>query len=421
MPMMPCRGFVRRNPIVLGILFSCFLFAIHSSAQQIAKNEFTVSANVQTYGNLGCALIGSGPFCNPFQTHYIDNPTPSFIYTRNLSPSLAIVGTFKPTSQFLDTNSFTAGRETLALGGVKTGWRGKRFGFYGEVQAGVASFSCGTWYYDPKPYAGCARLTNFALEYGGSAEYHLTSRYAVRLDAGHLEMTEFDHVLTHYSDGSPAYYREGAILQHFDARIGITRSFGHLEDVKPEPVPDRRSWDTGVIFALQPRIQPFWQFLDPYPQWGVWGSWNFSQHVSWDTTLLHSPRNPGKIEDIDFWSGGRAFEALTGAKIGVRRDHMGYFAKIRTGTITFGKTERQIYENANGQIAVDDGMFTNFALDAGGVFEVYPSRHSILRVDAGNTTIFYQPKTVISLGQKISISGETQPTMLITVGAGFRF
>jgi hypothetical protein len=228
---------------------------------------------------------------------------------------------------------------------VKTGWRGKRFGFYGEVQAGVASFSCGTWFYDPQPYAGCARLTNFALEYGGSAEYHLTRRYALRLDAGYLEMTEFDHILARYSDGLPESYRQGAILQHFDARIGITRSFGRLEDAKPERAPERQSWDTGVIFALQPRIQPYFQYLAPYPEWGLWGSWNFSKHVSWDTSLLHSPRNPGKIEDIDYWSGGRAIEALTGAKIGIRRDHMGTSQK--------SAAERSLSEKRNGKLTRD--------------------------------------------------------------------
>jgi hypothetical protein len=52
---------------------------------------------------------------------------------------------------------------------------------------------------------------------------------------------------------------------------------------------------------------------------------------------------------------------------------------------------------------------------------VYPSRHSILRFDAGSATIFYQPKTVIDLGQNIPIAGQTQPSMFISFGAGLRF
>jgi hypothetical protein len=160
--------------------------------------------------------------------------------------------------------------------------------------------------------------------------------------------------------------------------------------------------------------------MNAFPSWGLWGSWNFSRHVSWDTSLLHSGRNSGQ-EIIDFQAGGRAFEALTGAKIGIRRDHMGYFAKVRGGTITFGKTERQIYLLPNKTFGIDSGMFTSPVLDVGGVYEVYPSRHTILRFDAGSATIFYQPKNNITLGQASQIPEQTQTGMLMSFGAGFRF
>jgi hypothetical protein len=127
------------------------------------------------------------------------------------------------------------------------------------------------------------------------------------------------------------------------------------------------------------------------------------------------------LEFIDFQAGGRAFEALTGVKVGIRRDHMGYFAKVRGGTITFGKTEQQLYSLPDKSIGEDYGMFTNPVLDVGGVYEVYPSRHTILRVDAGSATIFYQPKNVISFGQTVPIPGRTQTGMLMSFGAGFRF
>ncbi|MGA2806908.1 MAG: hypothetical protein ABSE87_02175 [Terracidiphilus sp.] len=353
--------------------------------------------------------------------HYLGYPAPSFSYARNLSPSLALEGTFQPTSQFLKTNSSGSGRETLALGGIKTGWRNGRLGLYGKAQAGVASFSCGTWFYDPNPYTGCARQTNFALEYGGVVEYHLRPRYAIRLDAGDLLIAEFDHIVARYSNGTPYFYQAGGILQHFDARIGVTRSFGHLEEANSERVPKKQSWDTGVMFALQPRTMPEFQFLNPYLEWGVWASWNFSKHVSWDTTMLHSPRNRGPIEDIDFQAGGRAFEVLSGGKIGIRRDHMGYFALARPGTITFGKTERQLGSLPNGNLTFDNGMFTDFVFETGGAYEVYPSRHSILRFEAGNAEIFYLPKTTLDFGKKNNVPGQHAASMFIGFGAGLRF
>ena len=236
---------------------------------------------------------------------------------------------------------------------------------------------------------------------------------------------QFDQILARYSNGLTEEFRSGATLQHFDARIGITRSFGRLEDATPEPVLTKQSWDFGALFALQPRILPEFQYLNAYPAEALWGSWNFSRHVSWDSAVMHSGRNSGGIENVDFQAGGRAFEALSGVKLGIRRDHMGYFGEVRGGTITFGETEKQIVEPKPGVLDFYRGMFTNPVLNAGGVLEVYPSRHTILRFDMGSATIFYQPKNI---KESLSISSTTyaipsqqQTTMLMSFGAGFRF
>ncbi|MGA2849516.1 MAG: hypothetical protein ABSE46_11000 [Terracidiphilus sp.] len=391
-----------------------------SMAQEYTRQEVTVGIDSQTFGVAGCTLIGSGPECQPGHTPTFSIPAPSVTYTYNLSPSLALEGTVSPTSAFRYANDYGSGRETLAMGGVKTGWRGQKLGFFGEIQAGVGSFSCSSFYYSPAPYSNCQRVTNFALEYGGVAEYKLTKRWSLRADAGHLMMPEFDRIIARDSNGFPEYSQMAEWLQHLDARIGITRSFGELREAKPERVPKQSTWDLGAAFSLQPRSLPDWSFMDAYPSWGLWGSWNFSKHVSWDTSLMHTGRNSG-LEFIDLQAGGRAFEALTGAKVGIRRDHMGYFAKVRGGTITFGKTERQAAFLPSGAFVSDFGMFTNLVLDVGGVYEVYPSRHTILRADAGSATIFYQPKNIIQQGQTIAIPGQTHTGMLMSFGAGFRF
>lgn len=398
---------------------TCWLALVYTQssgmAQEYSRNEFTVGANLQSFGQFYVT-----PAEQPARSRYLDIGGPSLTYTHNLSPSLAIEGTFVPTGTFRKMAESDAGRETLALGGVKTGWRGRRWGFYGKVQAGVANFSCGDWIYGPQFqfYTKCTRLTDFAIEYGGVAEYRLSSRYAIRVDAGHLMLAEFDHELE--GGGPVAPYREGAIRHHLDAQIGVTRRFGGQESVRPEGTPDRSNWDAGVLFALQPRTQINFAYLDPYPEWGLWASWNFSKYVSWDTSVLRSPRNQDRIETIDYQAGGRAIEALTGAKVGIRRDHMGYFAKIRPGTITFSKTQRQL-DIATTPATFDNGMFTDFVLDTGGVLEVYPSRHSILRFEAGDAQIFYRAKDVYENGAKFPIAGKTQPSLFAGFGAGFRF
>lgn len=390
---------LRSGSSFVAIVAFTVLTSIHSSAQtpQYTLNELTVGIAAQTSGSA---------------------PVPSFSYTRNLSPSLALEGTFQPGINYVENRTADAGSMTLALGGVKAGWRGRRWSLYGRVQAGTASFSCGTWLWSATPYRGCAR-TNFAMEYGGTLTYRLRPRYSLRFDAGHLQIAQFDQILARAPNSM--FYSGGGVRQHVDARIGITRSFGRMRQAAPEPESQQAAWDAGVLFALQPRTQPDFMFLDPYPTWGIWTSWNFSKHLSWDTALMHSGRNASPNETIDYQAGGRAFEALTGIKAGFRHNHMGYFAKVRPGTITFGQTLRQMYQNPDGSVPWDTGMFTNFVLDTGGVLEAYPSRYTIVRFDLGSATLFYQPKNVILFGETYRIPGSTASSMLVSFGAGFRF
>ena len=399
---------------------------IHARAQQYSTNEVTVGLQAQTwnqqYDNNG----------QPAYHHYLQPPTPSFTYTRNLSPTLAVEGTVEPWTGFFKTNALESGHETLALGGIKAGWRGRTWGFYGKTDVGVASWSCGAWYYSPKPYSNCSRITNFALEYGGVVERHLFGRYTLRIDAGHLLSTEFDQVLTRYPDGLASAYRDGGVLQHFDAQIGITRSFGALRNVNAEAgrAPAKSPWDLGVSFVLQPRIQGLPGILNTYPSLGLWTSWNFSRHLSWDSAVIHS--GPERDEQYVYsaqQTGGRSLEALTGLKMGLRRGRMGYFAKLRGGTITFGETEKKIGFRPDGSLFLDRGMFTSPLLDVGAVWEVYPSRHTILRFDAGSDTIFYQPKTVwqylpkngVEVGTKYVMPEQTRTGLMLSFGWGVRF
>jgi hypothetical protein len=74
--------------------------------------------------------------------------------------------------------------------------------------------------------------------------------------------------------------------------------------------------------------------------------------------------------------------ALFGLKMSARVDNAGVFLKIRPGFIHF--------EQAGATpTLVDRGSFNtkNFALDLGGGLEFYPSRHTMLRFDLGDTII----------------------------------
>lgn len=63
-----------------------------------------------------------------------------------------------------------------------------------------------------------------------------------------------------------------------------------------------------------------------------------------------------------------------------------------------------------------------FALDAGGVLEYYPSRRFVLRFDAGDTMIFLEEKRGIEEGfPRIFQDATTLHKFQFSIGVGIRF
>jgi hypothetical protein len=96
----------------------------------------------------------------------------------------------------------------------------------------------------------------------------------------------------------------------------------------------------------------------------------------------------------------RRMQGLFGAKYGIRTEKFGIFGKARPGFVRFSEGSSPIGSPA-----------TEFALDLGGVLELYPTRPVALRFDVGNTLIRFN-----SLG-----SGFTSNNLQFTTGVAFRF
>ena len=75
-----------------------------------------------------------------------------------------------------------------------------------------------------------------------------------------------------------------------------------------------------------------------------------------------------------------AVQSLFGIKAGKRTKHLGLFAKVRPGFQT--------------NFLVNQREQAEFALDVGGVAELYPNRHLVLRFDAGDVIIPFGNKVV---------------------------
>jgi hypothetical protein len=95
--------------------------------------------------------------------------------------------------------------------------------------------------------------------------------------------------------------------------------------------------------------------------------------VSPEVEFNHFPANPsGNFGET---------QLLAGAKIGLRRDQIGVFAKVRPGFIHIpGNSD---FGERNG------GAADKFALDTGVVLEYRPSRRVALRFDLGDTMVSF--------------------------------
>ena len=106
-------------------------------------------------------------------------------------------------------------------------------------------------------------------------------------------------------------------------------------------------------------------------------------------------------------------EGLFGVKVGTHSDKVGIFGKLRPGFlfISEGRLNPNIVFVKAPPLPVSQ---TKFALDFGGVLEFYPSRHSLLRFDLGDTVIHFSKSS-------ISASSFTNHNLQLSVGVGFRF
>lgn len=400
-----CRG---RSALLLwtALHFSaCFL-----SAQNFTRHEAALGLQSQTsslYVELAPASIP-----DYFGPRHIF-PGPVGRYTFNLSPSLALEGSIGYLPGFQTSFGVDNGHELLALAGVKAGWRGRRLGLYGKLQPGVASFSPGlnvtTAFGQPPDYQ---RRTSFALDDGAALEFYPSARTILRFDVSQTLLAEYDQVLARTSNFIDLH--EGHVAEHLGLAFTIAHRFGRLQQQQIEPVPARRPFDIGGLYALQQREHLSLAQMQPGSGAGAFLSWNFSRFVSLDSTAFYEPKKDGFIFPQD---GGTTTGLLAGLKAGIRRDHMGYFAALRPGMIQFSRTSDRVVSGADYWEKT-----TDFALDAGGILEVYPSRHTLLRAEAGNDFIHYhEAHILIEPSTDTFYAPVRRSSILLLFGGGFRF
>jgi Outer membrane protein beta-barrel domain len=155
--------------------------------------------------------------------------------------------------------------------------------------------------------------------------------------------------------------------------------------------------EVGVQYSLL-RFSDF----DTISDNGVGGrmTYNLSDNFGLETEFNFFPQERANLANLTTLDGSRRMQGLFGAKYGVRSEKFGVFGKLRPGFIRFGEGD-----------VIPGASATEFALDIGGVLELYPTRPVALRFDIGNTLIRFG-----SIGD-----GFTSNNLQISSGVAFRF
>ena len=96
--------------------------------------------------------------------------------------------------------------------------------------------------------------------------------------------------------------------------------------------------------------------------------------------FLEFARSTSLDAEVTYFSNVPAAAALFGIKSGFRSNRFGIFGKTRAGIWHFGGG----YSDAR----LDGKDF--FGTDIGGILEYYPSPRTAIRIDLGDTIIFYK-------------------------------
>jgi opacity protein-like surface antigen len=144
--------------------------------------------------------------------------------------------------------------------------------------------------------------------------------------------------------------------------------------------------------------------------------YNFNKHLALDTEFSFFPET--HLGNRQF---GQKTQAFAGVRAGARSRYVGAFAKLRPGVMFIGEVTSGFNCNSTSFGQTCRPSHNNFALDAGGVLELYPSSRTIVRLDAGDTIVRIRNATGgILLGGPAGTS-DTTHNFQFSVGFGYRF
>ena len=289
----------------------------------------------------------------------------------------------------------------------------RRISVFGLIRPGLFHFT-DVLYFNSNSATGFAEQpeTHFVLNLGGGIEYYLSPRWVLRAD---LEGDPYRVPNSHVALPGGSAFSVGKIDDTTRFSVGVAYRPGALiENEEETKVPG--NWEFGPLFSTMfiAREGPT-DGVRTEPGFGGYASYRFYRVFYFDSDLLYFPRGSNSSGPHD---GGEILEGLFGLKGGIRRNHFGIFGKVRPGFNSYSDALSAV--SSTGQESFSRS--TNFVLDLGGIVEFYPAEHGTLRLEAGDTHIYFNTRDVNFGGTIVPASGgKLQHTIQFIVGYGWRF
>jgi len=291
----------------------------------------------------------------------------------------------------------------------------RQISVFGLVRPGLLHFTDALFTTsDPSNPLVTHPATYFVLNLGGGIEYYPSPRWIFRFD---IEGDPYRVPSTfHPSDPVPAFL--GKINDTTRMSFGVAYRLGTLVENEHETkIPG--IWEFGPLFSTM-MIARQGSYSNPRtePGFGGYASYRFYGALYLDGDLLYFPTTTPLSGPQD---GGTLLQGTFGLKGGIRRNHFGFFGKVRPGFNTYSQALATATDEGSGTTYTYTRS-SNFVLDLGGILEFYPRESNTLRIEVGDTHLYFGDRTYLVNGVPVtSPSGKLQHTIQFTFGYGWRF
>ena len=255
----------------------------------------------------------------------------------------------------------------------------------------------------------------FVLNLGGGVEYYLARRWIARFEISGNPY-RIGNSTTGVQGGSA--FQPGLINDALRISVGVGYRLGALHELTAEnPVPGRFAFGPQFTAMSIHRKGPS-DGVRTDPGIGGFVSYQLYRFLFADSALIFFPRD---TRSSDVHDGGRILQGVFGAKVGIRHGRFGIFGKVRPGFNSYSRALTGTSQ-ALGSSGNTFDRSTNFVLNLGGVMEIYPTKRSVLRFDAGDTHIYFAAKPLaLPTGAVLVPGGPLKHSIELTVGYGWRF